>query len=97
MWRFKPGVLILMGLAMLTITMIACGADATPVPVIQEKVVTVEVVKEVPVTVVKIQPVEVPQLVTVVATPTPRTRARNPHGQVRWHGYDAYLWSSQRL
>lgn len=71
LWRFKPGVLILMGLAMLTITMIACGADATPVPVIQEKVVTVEVVKEVPVTVVKIQQVEVPQLVTVVATPTP--------------------------
>lgn len=48
---FSPKWLITVPMLVVLVLAVACGSDATPEPVIQEKVVTVEVVKEVQVTV----------------------------------------------
>ena len=48
---FSPKWLITVPMLVVLVLAVACGSDATPEPVIQEKVVTVEVIKEVQVTV----------------------------------------------
>ena len=62
---FSPKWLITVPMLVVLVLAVACGSDATPEPVIQEKVVTVEVVKEVQVTVEVPKEVVMEKVVTV--------------------------------
>ena len=97
-WLKNPKWYLAVPIMIALVISVACGSDATPEPVVQEKVVTVEVIKEVQVTVEVIKEVqvtvevpkevikEVVKNVEVTPTPTATPGPQSPPGLVMQSG-----------